>query len=67
MKTTIKISGMSCGHCVMGVKGALKSVPGIKEMDVIIGQAVLETAEGFDISKAKAAIEEEGYDVVAVS
>ncbi|MFZ5825558.1 MAG: heavy-metal-associated domain-containing protein, partial [Bacillota bacterium] len=32
--TTLKISGMSCGHCVMGVKKALAAIPGIQVIDV---------------------------------
>ncbi len=65
MTTTIKIAGMSCGHCVMSVKSALKSVPGITSMDVKVGEAVVQG--DIDLAKAKAAIEEEGYEVVSVS
>lgn len=66
MKTTIKIDGMSCGHCVMGVKSALKEVPGIQAMEVQIGTAVLESEAGLDLDLVKKAIEEEGYSVVSV-
>ena len=66
MKTTLKISGMSCGHCVMSVKNALKNVPGVKTFDVTVGQAVIEAEPNLDVSKVKEAIEEEGYEVVSV-
>ncbi|HYG60866.1 MAG TPA: cation transporter [Symbiobacteriaceae bacterium] len=65
MTTTIKISGMSCGHCVMGLKRALGAVPGIAEMKVEVGSAIL-TGE-FDLEAVKNAIEEEGYQVVSVA
>ena len=65
MATTIKISGMTCGHCVMSVKSALKNVPGITGFDVKVGEAVIEGA--VDIAKVKEAVEEEGYAVVSVS
>lgn len=67
MKTTVKISGMSCMHCVMSVKNALKTVPGLKNMDVTIGQAVVETEGPVDQKVLKDVIEEEGYEVVAIA
>lgn len=63
--TTLKISGMSCGHCVMGVKKALGAIPGIQVVDVQIGTAKYEG--NVDIETVKSAIEEEGYEVVAVA
>ncbi|MFZ5824467.1 MAG: heavy-metal-associated domain-containing protein [Bacillota bacterium] len=63
--TTLKISGMSCGHCVMGVKKALAAIPGIQVIDVQIGSAKYEG--NVDIETVKNAIEEEGYEVVAVA
>lgn len=65
MAITVKISGMSCGHCVTSVKSALKNIPGIASFDVKIGEAVIEGA--VDTAKVKDAIEEEGYEVVSVS
>lgn len=62
--TTVKISGMSCGHCVMGVKKALSAVPGIENLNVEIGSAKFEGQ--VDIEAVKNAIEEEGYEVVSV-
>ncbi len=62
--TVVKISGMSCNHCVMGVKKALSAVPGLENLDVKIGEARFEG--NADIAKVKEAIEEEGYEVVSV-
>ena len=63
--TTVKIAGMSCGHCVMGVKKALSAVPGIQNLEVQIGEAKFEG--NADMETIKNAIEEEGYKVVSVA
>jgi len=63
--TTVKIAGMSCNHCVMGVKKALSSIPGIENLEVKIGEARFEG--NVDIEAVKAAIEDEGYQVTEVA
>jgi copper chaperone len=65
MPTTFKISGMSCGHCVMAVKKALAGVPGISEAKVEIGSAVISAEGALNVEAVKAAIEDAGYDVVS--
>lgn len=62
--TTIKIAGMSCGHCVMGVKKALSAVAGIENLEVQIGEAKFGGTAS--VEAVKEAIEEEGYQVVSV-
>lgn len=66
-KATIKIAGMSCGHCVMGVKSALKAVPGITDMQVQVGEAVIQFDGALNAEALKEAIAEEGYEVVSIS
>lgn len=66
MTTTVKITGMTCGHCVAAVKSALQAVPGIKSFDVKIGEATIESDGALDPAAVKGAIEEEGYAVVSV-
>lgn len=63
--TTVKIAGMSCGHCVMGVRKALSSIPGVENLEVEIGQARFEGNP--DLEAVKAAIEAEGYKVIEVA
>lgn len=63
-KTTLKIDGMSCGHCVAAVKEALSTIPGLAELDVKIGEASF--GGSADLEQAKKAIEEEGYTVRSV-
>ena len=44
MKTELNITGMSCGHCVSAVEKALKTVPGVQDVQVTLqpGKAVVE-------------------------
>jgi copper chaperone CopZ len=62
---TIRISGMSCGHCVSAVRKALEAVPGVSVRAVEIGSAsvVLDGARA-TLADAEAAIDAAGYDVV---
>lgn len=64
---TIKVEGMSCGHCVMRVKKAIEEVEGVRKADVDLQkkQAVVEYEEGkANPEKIKAAIREAGYEPV---
>lgn len=63
--TTVKIAGMSCNHCAMAVRKALEAVPGIRNLELKIGEAKFEGDVNLDA--VKAAIEEEGYEVVEVT
>lgn len=62
---TIKVEGMSCGHCVMRVKKAIEGVQGVNKVDVNLDnkQAVVEFDEGkTDVEKIKAAVRDTGYE-----
>ena len=62
---TIKVEGMSCGHCVMRVKKAIEGVEGVRKADVDLQkkQAVVEYMEGkANPEKIKNAIKEAGYE-----
>jgi copper chaperone len=66
-KTTLKIEGMSCGHCVKAVEEALKEVDGVKKVSVSLENKSAEIefdASKADIAALKAAVEEQGYDVL---
>ena len=41
-RTTLKIDGMSCGHCVMSVKKALENVDGVTIESVAVGSAAVQ-------------------------
>lgn len=62
---TLKIQGMSCGHCVGSVNKALKDLPGLADLDVKIGSASFSYDPAkVTVEQIKEAIEEEGYQVV---
>ncbi len=61
---TLKINGMSCQHCVMGVKKAVDSVSGVSSSDVEIGLAKVTYDENSASREAiTAAIENAGYKI----
>jgi len=58
---TLKVEGMTCGHCKMAVKEALESVDGSQNVNVDL-DAGLATIEGsVDPQLLIAAVAEEGY------
>ena len=66
-KTTLQVTGMTCGHCEKAVKTALLNVEGVTEVSVSLKDGKVEV--GHDTSKAsvsklKEAVEDQGYDVV---
>ena len=66
-KTEIKISGMSCGHCVARVEKSLKDVDGVKDVkvDLKTGKASVKyDPKKVEPSKLEDAVKEAGYDVI---
>ncbi len=68
MKKQINIEGMSCGHCVKHVENALMEVSGVEKVEVNLKDkyAVVELKHDVEDSTLKEAIDEAGYDVVAI-
>ncbi len=66
MIQTIKIEGMSCGHCENRVKNALTAVSGVKILRISAADdlAEIEILDEATLKNAKAAIEDAGYDVI---
>ena len=62
MTTILKVSGMTCNHCVMAVTKALREIPEVLEVQVSLekGEAVVSGDVPRDILVA--AIREEGYE-----
>lgn len=66
MQTTLKVEGMTCGHCEKAVKGALEELQGVEKVDVHLDSGSVEVSHsGVLEGKMKEAIEEQGYDVVS--
>ena len=62
---TLNVKGMSCGHCVKAVEGALESVGAKGNVDLDAGQVSIEYDEQkVTVDQMKQAIEDQGYDVV---
>lgn len=63
--TTIKIQGMSCGHCVSAVTKALNEVEGVCncQVDLNTGEATFETAPAVNMNDIIEAVEKAGYRV----
>jgi len=60
--TKLKIEGMTCNHCVMGVKQALEAVPGVTGKVEVSLEKKQATVEGTaDAQALIAAVVEEGY------
>ena len=58
----LAVEGMSCGHCVNAVTGALRQVPGVQVQEVTIGSAKV----SYDPARATPeqiidAVNDEGY------
>jgi copper chaperone len=67
MEKTLKIEGMSCGHCVMAIEKELGKLE-IEDKKVEIGSAKI----SFDVEKVseehiKNAIEEAGFKVIEIN
>lgn len=65
---TVKIEGMSCGHCVKTVRNALEDAKGVEVVDVEIGSATIILDEGLtDFDSVADAIDETGFEVLRSS
>jgi copper chaperone len=60
--TTLKVSGMTCNHCVMAVTKALGKVPGVESAEVSLEKAQAVVKGSADAQALIAAVKEEGYD-----
>jgi len=75
-KVTLKVSGMSCEHCVKAVTNALAAIPGVKDIAVSLKTGTASFTRDPAIAPngapngappldaIKAAITEEGYEVL---
>lgn len=64
--TTYKVDGMTCGHCVSTVKGAVGAVRGTKEVEVDLAAGTVTitgTPSDHDVVRA---ISQAGYAVAPV-
>lgn len=64
METRLKVTGMTCNHCVEGVTRALTQVPGVEEVQVVLEGGLAVVRGTVDRAALVAAVIEEGYETV---
>ncbi|MFC5648795.1 copper ion binding protein [Paenibacillus solisilvae] len=62
---TLLVEGMSCGHCVNSVEGAVNKLGVSSKVDLSGGSVTVDFNESkVSLDAIKKAIEDQGYDVV---
>lgn len=61
----LKVTGMTCGHCVAAVTRAVKEVPAVQDVSVDLKQGLVTVTGQADERAVRKAISEEGYKVAA--
>lgn len=64
---TYTVQGMTCGHCVSSIKGALGGLDGVNDVDVQLpsGEVTVTSESPLDDSAVKAAVDDAGFEVVS--
>ncbi len=64
--TKIKVSGMTCGHCVQSVTEELEALTGVTAVNVVLesGEVIIESESDLNTTEVSAAVKEAGYEVV---
>lgn len=65
------VSGMTCDHCVRAVRDEISGLPGVTQVQVdlvpgAVSTVVVASDEPVAESSIRAAVDEAGYEVVAV-
>ena len=64
--TTLKVEGMSCGHCVKAVEGSVGKLNGVEGVKVDLETGSVEVKfnpEEVTLDEIKETIDDQGYDV----
>lgn len=61
-----QVSGMSCGHCEVAIRGEVSQLPGVESIDVSAqtGRLVVHSTAPLDDAAVLAAVDEAGYRAV---
>ncbi|EFM08479.1 Heavy metal transport/detoxification protein [Paenibacillus curdlanolyticus YK9] len=63
-QVTLNVEGMSCGHCINSIEGALQEAGAVGKVDLTEGQVHVSFDETkLELQSLIAVIEEEGYNV----
>ncbi|MDJ0332836.1 copper chaperone CopZ [Planococcus sp. S3-L1] len=66
----LQVGGMSCQHCVKSVTESVMALPGVDKVKVSLENASVDVAydaSAIDVAQIAEAIEDQGYDVAALS
>jgi copper chaperone len=66
-QTTLKVQGMTCGHCKASVEGALQELTGVTKAEVNLEEGTVSVSydeSDVTIEGMHEAVEEQGYDIV---
>lgn len=63
--TLIKVSGMTCGHCVQSVTEEISAIAGVTNVNVVLESGEVTIESDFELNNADlvAAVKEAGYEV----
>lgn len=66
-RTTVTVSGMTCGHCVAAVAEEVGGIAGVTAVDVDLDSGRVEVSSDAPVAPEDiaAAVDEAGYEVVA--
>ena len=65
MNQVFEVKGMSCGHCVHAVTGAIKEIDPAAKVDVDLGSGTVEVDSERPRTELAGAIREAGYEITA--
>jgi len=63
----LKVTGMTCPHCVNSVKKALEAVPGVVQAEVFLETGEALVSGGVEVTRLLEAVKEAGYSAEQVS
>ncbi len=65
----LQVAGMTCDHCTRAIVSAIDPIEGVERVsaDFTSGRVDVTTDDRFDEPAVRAAIEEEGYELLSVT
>ena len=64
---TVRVNGMSCGHCVSSVREEVGAIPGVTAVDVDLasGKVTIDSEHQVEAEAIQSAVEEAGYQLAS--
>jgi copper ion binding protein len=66
-KTTVTVTGMSCGHCATSVREEITEIAGVRAVDVDLasGSVTIDSDRELVAAAIKTAVEDAGYQLAS--